>query len=156
MTMVSFVIPTQTRRRFLPETVSSVLEQSYSDWELIIVDDASTDDTPAWLGSLHDPRIRATRHAEVRGPTAARNTGLALARGELVLFLDDDDLLRPDALARMVEALRAHPEALAATAACRLFHENGDSVRPYRPSGYYTRSIWRELLFGWWSTSGQN
>src|SRR5947209_5191022 len=74
MMMVSVVIPTRNRRLFLPETVSSVLEQSYSDWELIIVDDASTDDTQAWLGSLHDRRIHSMRHANRLGQAAANNT----------------------------------------------------------------------------------
>jgi glycosyltransferase involved in cell wall biosynthesis len=154
---VSVVIPTRDRRRLLSETVATVLEQRRVDWELIIVDDGSTDDTLSYLRSLHDPRVRWTRHPESRGVSAARNAGFALARGEFVMFLDDDDLLRPDATARMVDALRAHPEALEATAACRLFHEDGDSVRVYRPDKHsYTRYILRELIFDCWAGSGQN
>lgn len=156
MTMVSVVIPTRNRRVLLSETVASVQEQTFTDWELIIVDEASTDETTDYLSSLHDPRIRSTRHAHVRGLSAARNTGLALSRGDLVMFVDDDDLLRPDAIATLRRALSDHPDALAASAACRLFHENGDSVRVYRPAREHSRSIWREVLFGWWSNSGQN
>ena len=156
MTLVSVVIPTRNRRALLSETVASVLEQGVSDWELIIVDEASTDGTPEYLGALRDPRIRSTRHPEVRGLSAARNTGLALAGGALVMFLDDDDLLRADAIAMLRRALERHPDALAASGACRLFDEDGDSSRVYRPSRELSRNIWREVLFGWWSNSGQN
>ncbi len=156
MTRVSVVIPTRNRRALLSETVASVQEQTFAEWELIIVDEASTDGTPDYLGSLRDPRIRSTRHAEARGVSAARNTGLALVGGELVMFLDDDDLLRPDAIDTLRRALIENPDALAASAACRLYRENGDSSRVYRPARAYSRSIWREVLFGWWSNSGQN
>jgi len=156
MTLVSVVIPTRNRHRFLSETVASVQEQTFVDWEMIIVDEASFDETPDYLRSLSDPRIRWTRHAHAQGVSAARNTGLAQAGGALVMFLDDDDLLRPDALDTLRRALADHPDALAASAACRLFREDGDSDRVYRPARVYSRSIWREVLFGWWSNSGQN
>jgi hypothetical protein len=72
------------------------------------------------------------------------------------MFLDDDDLLRPHAMAELVRALRARPDAPAASGACRILQRNGDSVKVYRPAREHTRVIWRELLFGWWSNSGQN
>ncbi|WP_411282270.1 glycosyltransferase family 2 protein [Gemmatimonas sp.] len=156
MTLVSVVIPTRNRHQFLSETVASVQEQTFLDWELIIVDEASNDETPVYLRSLSDPRIRFTRHAYAQGVAAARNTGLAQAGGELVMFLDDDDLLRSDALDTLRRALADYPDALAASAACRLFRETGDSDRVYRPARAYSRRIWREVLFGWWSNSGQN
>ena len=156
MTLVSVVVPTHNRRHLLVEAVASVREQSFTDWELIIVDEASSDDTPQYLRALRDPRIRSIRRDVAGGPSVARNDGFALARGELVMFLDDDDLLRPYALARLTDALREHPDALAASAACRIFHDNGDSVRVWRPDTSVTRIIWPELLFGWWSNSGQN
>jgi glycosyltransferase involved in cell wall biosynthesis len=156
MTLVSVVIPTRNREHLLPETVSSVREQRFTDWELIIVDEASTDGTPQYLHTLHDPRIRWIRREEAGGRSVACNDGLALARGELVMFLDDDDLLRPDALTKLTDALHAHPDSPAASTACRLFRDDGDSVRVWRPETAVTRTIWRELLFGWWANSGQN
>ena len=81
---------------------------------------------------------------------------MADARGEFVMFLDDDDLLRRDALAKLVEALRVHPDAAAAAGACRILQVNGDSVKVYHPAKLHQRGIWRELLFGWWANSGQN
>ena len=156
MTVVSVVIATRNRRALLSETMATVQEQTFGDWELIVVDDASTDDTARYLQTLRDPRIR-TFHRQSHGErSAARNHGLSEARGEFIMFLDDDDLLRANALADLVNALRANPHALAAAAACRILQRNGDSVRVYRPAKLHTRIIWRELLFGWWSNSGQN
>ena len=156
MTTVSVVIATRNRRALLSETIATVQEQSFGDWELIVVDDASTDDTPAYLTTLRDSRIRSIRR-EVHGErSAARNAGLAAARGTFVMFLDDDDLLRANALEALVGALAAEPNAVAAAGACRILQRNGDSVKVYRPAKQVTRVIWRELLFGWWSNSGQN
>ena len=156
MTIVSIVIPTRNRRQLLPETIATVLEQNRTDWELIIVDDGSVDETPTYLRSVDDPRCRSIRLAVSEGSSGAKNAGLALARGEFCMFLDDDDLLRGNALDLLCAALRASPAALAASGACRLFHEDGNSSRVYRPARPSVRSIWREVLFGWWSNSGQN
>ena len=154
--VVSVVIATRNRRQLLSETIATVTEQTLGDWELIVVDDASTDDTIPHLETIDDRRIFTLRQ-EVHGErSAARNAGLAAARGEFVMFLDDDDLLRPAALDHLVRALRAQPDAVAASGACRILHRNGDSVKVYRPAEERTRIIWRELLFGWWSNSGQN
>jgi GT2 family glycosyltransferase len=150
------VIATRNRRALLSETIATVQEQSFSDWELIVVDDASTDDTPAYLTTLRDARVRSIRRDEHGERSVARNAGLADARGTFVMFLDDDDLLRANALEALVGALTAEPNAVAAAGACRILQRNGDSVKVYRPAKQVTRVIWRELLFGWWSNSGQN
>lgn len=156
MTVVSVVIATRNRRALLSETIATVQEQTFPDWELIVVDDASADDTPEYLASVRDPRIRSVRRETHGERSAARNAGLAEAKGELVMFLDDDDLLRANALAALVGALRSEPNAVAAAGACRILQRNGDSVKVYRPARQHTLVIWRELLFGWWSNSGQN
>jgi glycosyltransferase involved in cell wall biosynthesis len=67
MTTVSVVVPTLNRRALLSETIASVLEQRFTDWELIVVDEASTDDTQDYLRTLHDPRIRSVRRAVAGG-----------------------------------------------------------------------------------------
>ena len=156
MIAVSIVTPTRNRRRFLSEAIASVRAQSCSDWEMIIVDDASSDDTPDFLRGLRDPRISWIRCDPTVGQSAANNAALVKARGKYVMFLDDDDLLRDDALERLSAALDAQPHAVSATGACRIFRDDGDSVRPYRPARAYTRVMWREFLSGWWSVSGQN
>jgi glycosyltransferase involved in cell wall biosynthesis len=156
MIAVSVVIPTRNRKVFLSEAIATVMEQTFLDWELIVVDDGSTDDTQDFLRTLRDPRVRSVHRETQGGPSIARNAGLAEARGEFIMFLDDDDLLRPNTLERLVSALRSHPDAVAAAGACRLFRENDDSIKVYHPAKVYKGTIWREFLFGWWSNSGRN
>ncbi|MBI3013693.1 MAG: glycosyltransferase [Candidatus Tectomicrobia bacterium] len=107
---VSVVIPTYNRRHFLPEAVASVRRQTYRDWELIIVDDGSEDGTREMLEKLGGPvRLLFTEH---RGVSAARNRGLAEARGKYIAYLDSDDLWHPHKLQIQVEYMEAHPAAV--------------------------------------------
>lgn len=94
-------------------TILSVTEQTLAEWELIAVDDGSTDDTYARLRAWEDPRIRVAAQAN-GGPSSARNHGLRLATAPLVLVLDADDQLRQDALARLIAPLEADPRLVAA------------------------------------------
>ena len=107
MSLVSVVIPSYNAARFLDETIASVQAQSDVDWELIIVDDGSTDSSrdliTAWQGRLGG-RLW-THFGPNRGVSAARNTGTAMARGDFIQYLDSDDLLRPYTLQQRVQAL---------------------------------------------------
>ena len=100
---VSIVMATYNRAATLPRAVASVLSQTEPDWELIIVDDGSTDETPALVAEMTDPRIRVYRHSPNRGVTAAKNAGLDRIRGEWFTTLDSDDEMIPDALAAMLD-----------------------------------------------------
>ncbi len=104
---VSVVIPTYNRVHCLPRAIESVLRQTFSDLELIVVDDCSTDATMDYLRTIDDPRLRILRHDANRGGCAARNTGIAAARADLVAFQDSDDEWLVTKLARQVEAYRA-------------------------------------------------
>ena len=104
---VSVVVTTYNRAALLPRAVRSVLAQTYEDYELIIVDDCSTDDTPEVIRTFEDSRIRAVRHADNMGQSAAVNTGIRLARGEYIAFLDDDDEWVDQKLLRQVGTLDA-------------------------------------------------
>lgn len=97
----SIVTPTFNRASELRRSVESVLRQSMSNFELIVVDDGSTDETRAVLMTVGDPRLRVIRHPENRGVTPARASGVAAATGEWLVFLDSDDELYPGALAQM-------------------------------------------------------
>jgi len=101
---VSVVVPTRNRSALLAMTLRSVLRQQDVDLEVIVVDEASTDNTPALLTTLGDGRVRVIRHDTPRGLSAARNHGAAEARGEWLGFLDDDDLWAPDKLVRQLAA----------------------------------------------------
>lgn len=107
MPHISVIIPTYNRAALIGESIQSVIDQTYTDWELIVVDDGSTDSTKEQVAS-YGPQVRYVFQAN-SGPCAARNHGLALAQGELLLFLDSDDLLLPHALQSLVETLDAHP-----------------------------------------------
>jgi len=104
---VSVVVPTRNRSRLLATTLGCVLRQRDVNLELIVVDEASTDNTCAVVGALGDPRVRLVHHDTPHGVSIARNRGAAEARGEWVAFLDDDDLWAPDKLARQVHAANA-------------------------------------------------
>jgi glycosyltransferase involved in cell wall biosynthesis len=106
MPEVSVVIPTRDRSRLLALTLRSALWQRGVDLEVVVVDDGSADDTAETVAGLGDPRVRLVRHDTAQGVSAARNRGIAEARGEWVAFLDDDDLWAPDKLARQLQAAR--------------------------------------------------
>ena len=110
---VSVIIPTYNRAALLPRAVNSVLAQTCQDFELLLVDDCSADDTPQVIAAFADPRIRAFRHDVNRGLSAALNTGIANASAEYCAFLDDDDEFTPNSLADRLTALVAAPPEVA-------------------------------------------
>lgn len=126
---VSIVLPTYNGSRYLRQSVASVLGQTYTDWELIIVDDCSTDGTPGIIAELvrSDPRIRSVRHETNGKLPAALNSGFALACGEYLTWTSDDNRFRPHALQRMAEYLDSH---LGAALVYTGFTKIGDDGRP--------------------------
>ena len=105
---VSIITPLHNKGPYIAETIVSVLNQSLTDWEMIIVENGSTDHGPDVVRSFQDSRIRLiTSHA--RGPGAARNHGLSLAQGDWILFLDADDLMEPPHLSHLLEVAASNP-----------------------------------------------
>jgi glycosyltransferase involved in cell wall biosynthesis len=96
-------IPTFNRGEYIEAALTSVLRQTYDPLEIIVVDDASTDDTVDRVTSYDDPRIRLYANAVTLGQSGNRNRALAIARGELIKFLDSDDLLEADCVAKMAD-----------------------------------------------------
>ncbi len=108
---VSIIIPTYNRRQLIGRSVKSVLNQTYRDFEIIVVDDASTDNTEEVVNGFDDERIRYVRHDKNRGEAAARNTGIKVARCDYIAYQDSDDEWFPEKLARQIELLEdASPE----------------------------------------------
>ena len=105
MPRVSVILPTHNRPELLAEALASLREQTLTDWEAVIVDDASTPPV-----SLNNPRLRIIRHDLSRGGAAAKSMGIRHAFGEVLAFLDDDDLYAPQYLERALEVLDRHPE----------------------------------------------
>jgi glycosyltransferase involved in cell wall biosynthesis len=112
---VSVIIPTYNRSKYLPRAVKSVLGQTFSDLEVIIVDDCSTDQTPAVAKKIvsQDSRVRYHRLEKNQGAPKARNTGIGLAKGEYIGLLDDDDNWRPNKLELQVKKFDSSPEEVA-------------------------------------------
>jgi glycosyltransferase involved in cell wall biosynthesis len=106
---VTVIIPTYNRAALLGEAIKSVLMQRFTNWELIVVDDGSTDATRALLETFHDARLRLLRQPH-RGISSAMNLGLSAARGEYIARLDSDDIWQPDMLSTMVSLLDGRPE----------------------------------------------
>jgi GT2 family glycosyltransferase len=115
---VTVVIPTRNRRQLLLRTLRTVLAQECVDVLVTVVDEASSDGTGDELVALGDDRVSVVRHDSPKGVAAARNAGVAQARGEWVAFLDDDDLWAPDKLRRQLEAMEADGEARWACVGC--------------------------------------
>jgi glycosyltransferase involved in cell wall biosynthesis len=114
MVLFSIIIPTYNRAAFIRKAIDSVLAQRYKDWELIVVDDASTDDTLEILSHYKDDRIRIIRHAINQERSTSRNKGIAAAQGEYICFLDSDDYYFPEHLDVLHEYILAnhYPVAL--------------------------------------------
>jgi glycosyltransferase involved in cell wall biosynthesis len=131
---ISVIIPTYNRRAMLREALASVAAQRGASFEVIVVDDGSTDGTWQDLSnhdlSVHFDEARATR-TERRGPAAARNYGIALARGRLIAFLDSDDLWMPEKLARQSLFMRNKPDC-AISQTGEIWMRDGNRVNPGR------------------------
>ena len=106
---ISVVLTTHNRASLFSRAIASVLQQSWGDFELLVVDDCSTDNTEELMQTYTDSRIRYVRQAQNRGVSAARNTGVQAARADYVSFLDDDDEYLPEFLAQTHGCIRQHP-----------------------------------------------
>jgi glycosyltransferase involved in cell wall biosynthesis len=130
---ISVVLATYNRRHSLPRAIASVQAQDGVRFELIVVDDASSDDTLAYLATLADPRIRTITRDRNRGPSAARNSGIAAARADIVAFLDSDDAYRPGRLAAPLAAFAADT-GLVATLSSAVKHDRSGAREAIIPA----------------------
>ena len=106
--LVSVIMPSWNTADFIAESISSVLNQTYPDWELLIVDDCSTDNTDEIVALFDDPRIKYFKNEHNMGAALTRNRALREAHGEWIAFLDSDDLWTPDKLVRQLSFMKKH------------------------------------------------
>lgn len=99
--LISIIMPTHNAGRYIGKAIESVLAQTYPNWELLIVDDASTDETESVVRSFDDSRIYYKKARRIGHPAGVRNTALRMAQGELIAFLDSDDLYYPTTLEKL-------------------------------------------------------
>jgi glycosyltransferase involved in cell wall biosynthesis len=122
----SVILPTYNRAGILPRAVASVLSQDVQAFELIIVDDASSDRTGDWLASLDDPRIRIVRADGNQGPSAARNIGIAMATAPVLAFLDSDDVYLPGRLSLPLRVFADEPDVICTLSSARKQGRKGE------------------------------
>ena len=122
---VSVILPVYNRGASLEYAMRSVLDQSYKDLELIVVDDASTIDLTSIVESFADPRVRFIRREENGGASAARNTGLAAAQGKYIAFQDSDDLWLPNKLKMQLDLLESLPPDVGVVTHSKVLYGSG-------------------------------
>jgi Glycosyl transferase family 2 len=133
---VSIIIPLYNKAVYVSETIESVLAQSYSNWELIIVDNGSTDNGLTIAQQFNDPRIQ-TLNCYQKGPGAARNYGLSHAQGDWIQFLDADDLLEPRHIEQQLKVAQQNSEAAIVACSWQEFTDVNPQVKTLkRPAGF--------------------
>lgn len=132
MPKVSVIMPVYNVERFVADAVSSVLAQSFEDFELLIVDDQSPDGSMDICKGFEDPRIRIIHHSRNKGLAGARNTGIRHARGEFLAFLDSDDSWHPDKLDRHLAHLDGRPEVGVSFSRSEFIDEYGNAMGCYQ------------------------
>ena len=132
---VSVIIPSHNRADLVPRAVHSVLNQTFTDLECIVIDDASEDDTQQVVRSIDDDRLIYLRHETNRHASAARNTGIARAKGEFIAFLDDDDEWLLDKLEKQIALIRSSPDSVGMIYSWMdYFNERGELVKEVHPT----------------------
>ena len=143
--LVSVVIPTYNRSAMIGECLESVLGQTYPSFEVIVVDDGSTDGTEDVVRRYPSVRYVWQRNQE---RSAARNRGIALAQGRYVAFLDSDDLWLPDKLSDQVAYMEQHPEAGMVHSACRVMAVTGRAEQYAQRASHPPRDVFWDMLEG--------
>lgn len=113
--LVSIIMPSWNTGEFITESIRSVLNQTYTNWELIIIDDCSSDDTDQIVESINDERIKYLKNEKNCGAALTRNRGLREARGEWIAFLDSDDLWMPEKLEHQIDFMKKNGYSLSFT-----------------------------------------
>ncbi len=129
---VSIILPTRNGARYLKQSIDSCLAQTFSDLELIVINDGSTDETANIAASYTDPRMRVIRHEVNQGIVASLNHGFAESRGEFLTWTSDDNIYAPHALEVMVQAMDADSSLGMVYAASNVLDEHGVFIKPAR------------------------
>lgn len=145
MPRVSVIIPTFNRRDYITASIQSVLQQTFLDFEIIVVDDGSTDGTADLVAAISDERL-VYIHQENRGRSAARNRALSIARGEYFAFLDSDDLYLPGKLAMQVAYLDKHPTVGMIYTSAFCIDADGNDL-PQRYEASVSGKIYEDIAF---------
>ena len=144
MPKVSVIIPAYNALAYLPETIDSLFKQTFSDFEVLIVDDGSSDGTAGWATQIKDPRVRVI-YQKNQGSSVARNTGISAAKGEYIALLDADDLWEPTKLEKQVRFLEQNPSVGLVDTWTILINQKGKSTGRIIVS-YAEGDVWKQLV----------
>lgn len=144
---VSVFIPVHNREDYICTAVNSILGQTFTDFELLVVDDGSSDATLQRLSRYDDPRLRVESNDTNVGIPASRNRGLALARGEYIALLDSDDYAYPERLARQVAWLDRHPDIAQVGSWCSFMDAAGRPLGKVRRQPLRAEDVHAHMLF---------
>lgn len=142
--IISVIIPTYNRGNYLCSAIKSVLNQTFEDFEIVVVDDASTDNTRQVVDKFDDKRIRYIRHKENKGGSAARNTGIKRSKAKFIAFLDDDDLWMPSKLEKQLDLINTNLETGAVYTGICILNKSDKIIR--FESSSFTGSIFPHIL----------
>jgi glycosyltransferase involved in cell wall biosynthesis len=145
---ISVIVPTYNRTAFLKLAIDSVFAQTFTDWEIVVADDGSGNETQQYLRAIEGPLVRVAWLAHSGNPSVARNAAAALATGRYLAFLDSDDVWEPNKLEQQLAALTARPQARWSYTACRHINAGGDPVpkKDKRPVPMPEGHIFEQLL----------
>lgn len=131
--LVSIITPVYNAEEFIVQTIESVQAQTYSDWELLLIDDCSTDSSAELIKSFtdNDNRIRYVKLNKNSGAAVTRNTGLAMAKGRYIAFLDSDDIWKPDKIERQLKLMKQKKTPFSYTA-IEMIDENSNLIKGKR------------------------
>lgn len=144
---ITVVIPVYNRDQYVGEAIKSILAQTFTDFELLVIDDGSTDQSREVVRSYHDPRVRLECNETNEGIPKTRNTGLRLARGEYLAFLDSDDWAYPERLAKQVAFLDRHPDYAAVGAWIDRMDDEGRALKRIKRKPVSPDEIAAQRLF---------
>lgn len=128
---VSIIMTTYNRAGFIMESVESILQQTFHNWELVIVDDGSTDNTKELLSGVTGNRIHFIEAGKIGLGIKLKNIGIERTKGELIAFIDSDDLWAPDKLEKQISAMKAHPDAGFSITGSYNFRKRNEPVEYY-------------------------
>lgn len=143
--LISVIIPLYNKESSIAQTLQSVFSQDYSDFEIVVVDDGSTDNSVEIVEAMNDPRIRLIKQ-ENGGPSKARNTGVKNAKGEWIVFLDADDEMLPNALETFKNIINAHMD-IDIVDCNTMFYSTNENTLGYHPFEGYVKNPFKMFFY---------
>ncbi|WP_080843998.1 glycosyltransferase family 2 protein [Cytobacillus gottheilii] len=146
--MISVILPVYNGQKYIRESIESVIQQDYIDWELLIIDDGSTDNTASIIKDYINEKIHY--HYQLnQGPSAARNYGISLSKGEYIAFIDADDLYMSDKLSEQLQFIEKNPETQIVYCDARVVNNSLDQINVLKSEGLFNNKedFLAQLLF---------